>query len=156
MTPFIEEAKFPEPIINKMKELNIFEYFLKPPYGNQISMCGMGAIMAELSRGDASIATAVTVQWGLAMFTIETLGSEEQKAKYIPKMKALEWIGGWGLTEDKVGSDASNIQTTVTKTPEGYRLNGNKRWIGNGNRDVLVIWARNTDNNKVEGKYNSL
>jgi acyl-CoA oxidase len=155
MTPFIEEAKFPESIMNKMKELNIFEHFLKPPYGKPISTSGMGMIMAELARADASVATAVTVTWGLAMFTIEALGSEEQKAKYLPKMKALEWLGGWGLTEEKVGSDASNLQTTVTKTHEGYRLNGNKRWIGNGNRDVLIIWARNTENNKVEGMKRS-
>jgi acyl-CoA oxidase len=64
-------------------------------------------------------------------------------------MKSLEMIGGWGLTEDKVGSDASNVQTIVTKTPQGYVLNGTKRWIGNGNKDVLIIWAKNTENNKV-------
>jgi len=58
----------------------------------------MECIMAELARADASIATAVTVQWGLVMFTIEALGSEEQKAKYLPKLKSFEWIGGWGLT----------------------------------------------------------
>jgi acyl-CoA oxidase len=64
-------------------------------------------------------------------------------------MKSLEMIGGWGLTEDKIGSDASNVQTTVTKTPQGYVLNGTKRWIGNGNKDILIIWAKNTENNKV-------
>jgi hypothetical protein len=46
MTPFVEEAKFPGPIIDKLKELNLFEHFLKPPYGNQISTKGMGSIMA--------------------------------------------------------------------------------------------------------------
>lgn len=59
-------------------------------------------------------------------------------------------IGGWGLTEDKVGSDASNINATVSKVPEGYRINGVKRWIGNGNKDLLVTWAKNSENKKVE------
>ena len=54
-------------------------------------------------------------------------GTPEQKAKYLPKIIDLEWVGGWGLTEDKIGSDASNIQTTVSKVPEGYRINGVKR-----------------------------
>lgn len=111
----------------------------------------MGAVLAQFARTDASLATAIVVQWGLAMYTIETLGSEEQKKKYLPRMKNLELIGGWGLTEDKVGSDASNIQTTVTKTAEGYKLNGNKRWIGNGNKDLVIVWARNAENGKVEG-----
>ena len=54
-------------------------------------------------------------------------------------------VGGWGLTQEKVGSDASNLQTASTKlSDDTYRLNGNKRWIGNGNRDILIVWAKNT------------
>ncbi len=52
-------------------------------------------------------------------------------------------IGGWGLTEREIGSDASNLNTTAEKRGDKYILNGNKRWIGNGNRDLLVVWARN-------------
>jgi acyl-CoA oxidase len=150
-TEYVEEAKFPSPLLNKLKELNIFEHFLLPPYGKPISHKGMGVVFAEFARSDTSFATALLLQWALTLYTIESLGSEEQKAKYIPKLKSLELIGGWGLTEDKIGSDAANIQTTVTKTAEGYRLNGNKRWIGNGNQDVVIVWAKNTDNKKIEG-----
>jgi acyl-CoA oxidase len=61
-------------------------------------------------------------------------------------------IGGWGLTENRVGSDASNLQTAVTPLGDDkYRIHGDKRWIGNGNRDLLIIWAKNTENKKVEG-----
>jgi alkylation response protein AidB-like acyl-CoA dehydrogenase len=68
----------------------------------------------------------------------------------LPKCKNFEILGGWGLTEEKVGSDASNLQTTVTKTgSDSYKINGNKRWIGNANRDYLVTWAKNTETNKV-------
>jgi alkylation response protein AidB-like acyl-CoA dehydrogenase len=49
------------------------------------------------------------------------------------------------LTEDKIGSDASNLQTTVTKSNQGYRLNGVKRWMGNGNKDLLIVFAKNQD-----------
>lgn len=45
-------------------------------------------------------------------------------------MRDFEMIGGWALTEKKVGSDASAIITTATKVNGGYLLNGNKRWIG--------------------------
>jgi acyl-CoA oxidase len=72
------------------------------------------------------------------------LGSEEQKQKYLPKIINLDWIGGWGLTEDKIGSDASNINANVAKTENGYKLNGTKRWIGNGNKDLLVSWVKNS------------
>lgn len=43
------------------------------------------------------------------------------------------------------------MQTTVKKVQGGYLLNGNKRWIGNGNKDLVIVWARNTETNQVEG-----
>lgn len=58
-------------------------------------------------------------------------------------MASLEVISGWGLTERLIGSDASNLESHVRKVEGGYLLNGNKRWIGNGNRDIVVVWARN-------------
>jgi alkylation response protein AidB-like acyl-CoA dehydrogenase len=61
-------------------------------------------------------------------------------------------MGGWGLTEKEVGSDATNLTTTVKLSGDHYILNGNKRWIGNGNKDILVVFAKNIDNgNKIEG-----
>lgn len=63
----------------------------------------------------------------------------------------MELIGGWGLTEMEYGSDASSLQTTAKKVQGGYIINGNKRWIGNGNKDLLIIWARSADTNQIEG-----
>ena len=147
---YVEEAKFPEFLLPKLREMNIMDYFLQPPYGKGYSVTAVGCIFAEIARGDAGVCTMVLVQWALAAFTIEALGSEEQKAKYLPKLKSFEMIGGWGLTEDKIGSDASNLQTNAKKiNATQYKLNGTKRWIGNGNRDLLIIWARNVDNKKV-------
>jgi len=54
------------------------------------------------------------------------------------------------LISDKIGSDASNIVATVSKSNEGYKINEVKRWKGNGNKDLLVTWVRNTENKNVE------
>jgi len=62
----------------------------------------------------------------------------------------MKYIGGWGLTEPNYGSDASNLATNVTKVPGGYRLNGEKIWIGNASRDFILVWARNNENKKIE------
>jgi acyl-CoA oxidase len=66
-------------------------------------------------------------------------------------MKNFELIGGFGLTEKEIGSDASSLTTSVRPVEGGYILNGNKMWIGNGNQDLIVVWARNESNNNVEG-----
>ena len=59
-------------------------------------------------------------------------------------------MGGWALTEDTIGSDASSLLTTAEKTSDNkYKINGTKRWIGNGNRDLLAVWARNTETKEI-------
>ena len=57
------------------------------------------------------------------------LGTDEQKAKYLPKLATGEWIGCFGLTEPDAGSDPAGMKTKATKTDGGYVLNGSKNWI---------------------------
>lgn len=62
----------------------------------------------------------------------------------IPLKKVL----AWGLTEPENGSDASGLTTTAVKVPGGYKLNGQKRWVGNATfSDYICIWARNKEEN---------
>lgn len=42
------------------------------------------------------------------------------------------------------------METSAKKVEGGYLINGAKRWIGNGNKDMLIVWARNIENKKVE------
>ncbi|MCB0371263.1 MAG: acyl-CoA dehydrogenase family protein [Bdellovibrionales bacterium] len=143
MIPYVETATFPQPIVDKLKPLGILKHFFKKPYGYGTSCLTQGVLIAEFARIDPGLATFLVVQAGLLGFTIETLGSEAQKAKYLPKIIDLEWIGGWALTEDKIGSDAANLTTQSKKSEKGYKLNGVKRWMGNANRDLLIVFARN-------------
>ncbi|EGR31915.1 hypothetical protein IMG5_099950 [Ichthyophthirius multifiliis] len=150
---YIEKAQFPDFVLPKFRQFGLFNHLLNAPYGLSSSILSQGILFAEISRVDASLATFSAVQSSLLMSTIEILGSEEQKNKYLPKLRDLELVGGWGLTEEKVGSDASSLQTSVKRDPsgKGWILNGNKRWIGNGNKDIMIVWARNVENNKVQG-----
>ena len=147
----IETASFPEHLLPVFRKSEYLLNFIPKPYGKDTTMMAQCVATAELGRVDGSVCTFSLVQAVLAMYTIERLGSEEQKQKYLPKMGRLELISGWGLTEGKIGSDAANLETSVVKVPGGYRLNGDKRWIGNGNKDLLVVWARNQETKKVEG-----
>ena len=78
--------------------------------------------------------------------------SEWQKSQIMKDIADFKIIGGWGLTERLRGSDASHIQTTCKQLSNGsWQINGNKRWIGNANRDMMVLFAKNVDTNKVNG-----
>jgi alkylation response protein AidB-like acyl-CoA dehydrogenase len=85
-----------------------------------------------------------------AHVTIGTLplvwyGTPEQKEKYLPRLASGEWIAAYALSESSAGSDAMNIRTRATLTPDGkhYVLNGEKMWISNGGiASLFTIFAK--------------
>lgn len=112
-----------------------------------------GFLSQELARVDCSIATFFGVHSGLAMGTIFLCGSEEQKELWLPRMRKMELIGAFGLTEPDHGSDISKgLETTARRDGDSWVLNGMKKWIGNATfADVTIIWARDTQDNQVKG-----
>jgi len=107
----------------------------------------------ELGRIDASVATFIGVQSGLAMNSIAVAGSDEQQREWLPRMATGELIGAFGLTEPYSGSDsARGLRTTARRDGDGWVLDGEKRWIGNATfADVVVIWAKDVADDQVKG-----
>jgi glutaryl-CoA dehydrogenase len=112
-----------------------------------------GLIAEEIARVDVSMSTFFGVQSGLAMGSIYLCGSEEQKKTYLPKMRAFELLGAFGLTEPDVGSGvAGGLTTTCRRDGDAWVLNGQKKWIGNATfSDFTIIWARDEADDSVKG-----
>lgn len=65
------------------------------------------------------------------------------KKKYTPKITSFNMIGSWGLTEDKSGSDPSNVHTTVTKiSKDKYRIYGKKDWFAMKIENQLLFGSK--------------
>ena len=93
----------------------------------------------------ASFSTAFGAHAGIATLPLVWYGTPEQKQRYLPKLASCEWIGAYGLSEASSGSDAMNIRTRATLTPDGahYILNGEKQWITNGGiADLYTVFAK--------------
>lgn len=144
---------FPFEIIEKFKKLNVCGVTYEGYGCPGLPFLMEGVLAMEMARVDASIATFFGVQSGLSMGSIYLCGSEAQKQKWLPAMQNFDKIGAFGLTEPEVGSGAAGgLTTTCKKTPEGYILNGQKKWIGNATfADVIIIWARSLDDGEVKG-----
>jgi butyryl-CoA dehydrogenase len=74
---------------------------------------------------------------------IQSMGSEEQRKKYLPKLCSGEYAAaGFGLTEPAAGSDPSSISTTAVQEKDYWILNGRKMFITSGAyAGVFIIWA---------------
>ena len=81
----------------------------------------------------------------MAASYILNFGSEEQKAKWLPKMSSGEAIAALGLTEPGAGSDLKAIKTTAIRDGDDYVINGQKVYISNGQLCDIVILACKTD-----------
>lgn len=147
-----ERHEVPFPVIEKMAKVGICGDGMEGYGLPQMSPIAAGLIQMELNRGDASVATFMGVHCGLAMRSIYLLGSDEQKERFLPAMGRFDKIGAFGLTEPTHGSDAVALETSARREGDTWIINGAKRWIGNGSiADVIVIWARDTEDHKVKG-----
>jgi len=146
------KGEFPIHLIKRMAELGLFGPTLPPEYGGAgIGYVAYGLIMQELERGDSGIRSAASVHNSLAMYSIFTFGSQEQKRKWLPPMARGELIGCYGLTEPDAGSDPSSLKTKAVKDGNVWILNGNKMWITNGSiADLAIVWAKN-ENGEING-----
>ncbi len=112
-----------------------------------------GVMMRELERGDSGLRTFASVQGSLAMMAIDLFGSEKQKDRWLPAMAKGEKIGCFALSEPDFGSNPAGMRTRATVTPDGFCLNGAKKWIGNGTiADVAIVWAKLGGEPELDGE----
>ncbi|MHA1165805.1 MAG: acyl-CoA dehydrogenase family protein, partial [Alphaproteobacteria bacterium] len=116
-----------------------------------LSHVSYGLMCRELERVDTAFRSAVGTQSGLAMGSIHSFGSEDQKQRFLPGMARGEILGCFGLTEPDHGSDPSGIKARAKSVDGGYRLSGNKIWITHSPiADLCIVWAKD-DEGKIGG-----
>ena len=147
-----ENGTFPISLAKKLGEMGFMGSALPEKSGGSgISNVAYGLILHELERGDSGLRSFASVQGALVMYPIHAFGSEEQKAKWLPKLGSGEFIGCFGLTEPNFGSNPGGMGTRCKRDGSDWIINGNKMWITNGTlADVAVVWARD-DNGIVRG-----
>ena len=148
-----ERASFPEALPRVLAEARTIGlgYPETRPFENSAVFRGWTAF--ELARVDASTATFVGVQNGLALGSIGICGSEAQRAEWLPKLASCEVIGSFGLTEPLSGSDsARGLRSTARREGDEWVITGSKRWIGNATfGDITIVWATDEADGQVKG-----
>jgi glutaryl-CoA dehydrogenase len=148
-----DRAEFPMQVVKPLAELGTLSYAWDETKPFENSAVFRGFVQLELARVDASMATFVGVQNGLATGAISVCGSAEQRAEWIPRLASGEVVGAFGLTEPLSGSDsAQGLRTTAKREGDSWVLNGAKRWIGNATfSDITIIWAKDVEDSQVKG-----
>lgn len=101
--------------------------------------------LMEIAAGDGPLSTIVSVQNSLILTGLLKLGTEEQKARFLPDLISGRMLGAFALTETDAGSDAAAIRTRATRAEGGWKLNGAKQFITSGRIAGLAIVFAVTD-----------
>ncbi len=143
---FDHEDKFPEAIVEQMKELGLFGVTIPEDYGGMgLDLTTYAMIVEELSRGWISISGVVNTHF-MASYLLMKFGTDEQKKYFLPKMVTAEIRAAYSLSEPEVGSDVQAIKSTAKKGDDGdWEINGQKMWVTNGLRSGVVFVLVKTD-----------
>ena len=130
--------------IRDLGDLGLLGLFVDQKYGGQgLSQTGYCRVMEEFGRVDGALAVVMGVHQSIGTKPIFLFGNDEQKQRLLPDLASGRTLAAFALTEPSVGSDAYNLETWAERQADGsWLLTGEKRWIGNGDRDVLTVFAR--------------
>jgi len=96
----------------------------------------------EIARVCASSALILMVQ-ELGTLPIQLFGSDELKARFLPRCATGEWSPAFALSEPEAGSDPGSMRTTAVRDGDEWVINGSKNWITNaGIADFYVVFAQ--------------
>ena len=106
-------------------------------YGGQALPQTLAFVFQEmLSSANMAFSLNSMLSMG-AMEAIFAHGSDEIKAKYLPKMVTGEWSGSMNLTESQAGSEVGALSSKAEKMPDGtYRIKGQKIFITWGDHEL--------------------
>ncbi len=108
-------------------------------------------VVEELSRVCATSGLIPAVQ-ELGSLPLLHGGSDEQKRRWVPDLAAGKALAAFGLTESGAGSDASSARTRATRDGDDWILNGEKRFISQGDVAGIVAVFAVTDSDAAAVK----
>jgi alkylation response protein AidB-like acyl-CoA dehydrogenase len=138
-----KSAEFPWDMVELMREHDL----LGLPFGEEYGGTGTGALMVlvaieELSKVCATTGLILAVQ-ELGSLGLKLAGTDEQKARYLPRLASGEWLAAYALTEPGSGSDSAAMRTEARLDGDEYVLNGGKRFITNaGVAGLYTVFAK--------------
>src|SRR5262245_60370594 len=124
-----KDAQIPRKLIDKCFELGIMGVEIPEKYQGAGATFFMSVLVVEeLARVDASLAVLVDVQNTLVNNALLRWGTEEQRARYFPRL-AGDWVGAYALSEAGSGSDAFALACRAHDKGDHWELTGQKLWI---------------------------
>lgn len=125
-------GQVPPDIVAEMRELGLFGLSISPDHGGLgLTMEEEVKVVFELGQTSPAFRSLAGTNIGIGSQAIVLAGTDEQRARYLPRLASGELIGSFALTEPDAGSDAMALRLSAERDGDHYVLNGTKRYITN-------------------------
>jgi acyl-CoA dehydrogenase family member 9 len=142
----VEERRWlGDEVIRELGERRLLGLYVPERYGGAgLTQTGYCRVSEEFAQIDATLSVVMGVHQSIGMKGIVLFGTDAQKERFLPDLTSGRKLAGFALTEPHAGSDAYHLESRAARQPDGsWRLNGEKRYIGNGSKgSVFVTFAR--------------
>lgn len=140
-----EHTHSPE-VLKALAEMGIMGVAVPIEYdGGGMDYVSYAMIVAEISRGCGGTGTIVAAHNSLYCFPLLKYGTEEQKTRFLSPCASGQSVGCYALTEADAGSDPAAMRTTARLDGDSWIINGEKKFITNGNIADYCVFAATTD-----------
>ncbi len=139
------QREYPWEFVAALGEAGYLAALIPEAYGGAgLPLSAAAAILEEIQRQGCN-GGAVHAQM-YVMGTLLRHGSEEQKARYLPRVATGELrLQAFGVTEPTSGTDTLSLKTTAKKNGDHYVVNGQKLWTSRAEHsDLMILLARTT------------
>ncbi|MGD8229345.1 MAG: acyl-CoA dehydrogenase [Desulfobacteraceae bacterium] len=144
-----EKHEHPAEIVRQLGELKMLGIAVPEEYGGGgMDNVSYALALIEVSKGCASTGAIMSVNNSLYCFPVMAYGTHEQKMRYLTPCASGEKIGCYGLTEANAGSDPASMRTTADRDGDEWVINGEKKFITNGNVSSYCVTAALTEKGK--------
>jgi len=140
------DGTIPRDLWPKLAELGFAGLYVSEDSGGTgLSRLDATLVFEALSYSCASVAAFLSIH-NMCAKMIDSFGSDDMRARILPKALTMETVLSYCLTEPGSGSDAAALKTRADKTNAGYALTGTKAFIsGGGYSDAYIVMARTGD-----------
>jgi len=138
-----KDKHFPVDVIREAAELGMAAIYCGEDVGGTgLRRLDAVRIFEQLAVADPVISAFISIH-NMCAWMVDTYGTPEQRALWVPRLASMDAIASYCLTEPGAGSDAAALRTKAVRDGEDYVLDGVKQFIsGAGVSDVYVVMAR--------------
>ena len=140
----MDDDRIPDDLRDIAAKMGLFGYAIPERWGGLgLDLIQDARLAIELGYTSLALRSMFGTNNGIAGQVIVGFGTNAQREAWLPGMAAGDVVASFALTEPGAGSNPAGLRTTATRTGDGWRLNGNKRFITNAPvANLFIVFAR--------------